>query len=145
MKLSLKIQMICLLVFVVFSGGCASLIGTLMSDGTMNGNSKIYIGVRIDAAIIDGDGGPYFKGGGSVLLSMIDFPLSFVFDTLFLPVTVPTYLNESYRKNLIESEMKKARENPKNGNPDDKTSREPQTQESLALDPPVNGLPAVFE
>jgi uncharacterized protein YceK len=43
----------------------------------------IYIGARKDVeAIFDTD-------GGAVVLPLVDFPLSVVFDTIFLPYTIP--------------------------------------------------------
>jgi uncharacterized protein YceK len=68
-----------LLAGTVASTGCASGIGTLMTEGR-----NPYVGVCLDAAFIAENPA---HDPGLTLLAMADFPLSFATDTLMLPVT----------------------------------------------------------
>lgn len=71
--------------FIVKAACLAILIINLTACGTIinltQGNYAVYGGVRNDFSAIQ-------EGGVLGILAVIDLPLSFVFDTLLLPVTL---------------------------------------------------------
>jgi uncharacterized protein YceK len=82
-------------------GGCAAA-GNLAAQG----GPKVYGGTKVDMALISGDLGPdadpdevrKIDGAamsGAACCGLVDLPLSFVADTVMLPVTVPMSLTRS--------------------------------------------------
>lgn len=83
--LNFKIKYIVpVLLLIVLLNGCATVIG--MNE--RNDTDLIYIGTRIDASAIVGDG---IYSDAFRPFAIIDLPLSFALDTLFLPFSAMIY------------------------------------------------------
>ena len=73
---------------------CSSIIFTpvTMIDGGHPGYDVVYTGTKMNYFIVFSDShhphGP-FGGPRIKTLAIIDFPFSFIFDTVFLPITLP--------------------------------------------------------
>jgi uncharacterized protein YceK len=88
--------------------GCGTLCNTSGVWSVAEGGMRPYGGVLTDLdfardialdTVFAKTAGDYLSGGGRLVLLLVDLPLSFVGDTLTLPVTVPYYVSwtESYR------------------------------------------------
>lgn len=98
----MSLRILLLLALLLLQSGCASLFTTMTKTPSYRRagsigyrGPRVYSGVRVDAKGVVSE---------AFIIAIIDLPLSFVFDTLFLPYTIPkSYQDDDDREAFIDS------------------------------------------
>ncbi|WP_180140141.1 YceK/YidQ family lipoprotein [Desulfoluna butyratoxydans] len=93
-----KIIILAIVLIASISNGCASIVYTFGTEDPM-----IYGGTRAEIITIADGCSDCYAGASWLPLLIIDTPLSLILDTVFLPITVSSYLDQAYEKEIISN------------------------------------------